>query len=119
MLRVNKLPEVLKSVLHDGIEGCVLMTADGSILSSVSIDGNTISETVLAAIGSTVWSNYSSGNSIISLHISKFENGVFGVVNGGSGYLIAAYGHKVTVGMLRCRLDAIGTYFSRVFDQLK
>ena len=38
MLRVLRFPEILKSVLNDGVEGVVLMTTEGSVLSSVSLE---------------------------------------------------------------------------------
>ena len=39
MLRVNKLPEILRSTLVDGIEGVVLMTKEGSTLGAEFVSG--------------------------------------------------------------------------------
>jgi predicted regulator of Ras-like GTPase activity (Roadblock/LC7/MglB family) len=68
MIRANKLPEVLSRVLHDGIQGVVLMTSEGSIISSAFEDESKDKETLLAAITSTVWSNYNQGEYISVLH---------------------------------------------------
>jgi hypothetical protein len=60
MIRAQKLPEILDGVLHDGVRGVVLMTVDGSVISSKFLDTETfLTETSLAAITSSTWSNYS------------------------------------------------------------
>ena len=120
MLRVSNLPEVLKGALQDGIEGCVIMTAEGSPLGS-EFKSSDLSDTVLAAISSTLWSNYASvspGDGL-SLQIIKLEKGTLGIGRVGSDYLVAAYGRDVNPGMLRLKLDALSAYFSAVFEQLK
>lgn len=61
MLRANKLPEILEASLLDGIHSAVLMTLDGSIICSKLLDDSPLNETTLAAIGSSVWLNYSPG----------------------------------------------------------
>ncbi len=72
MLRVQRFPEILKSVLTDGIEGVLLMTTDGSVLSSVSINGNAFTETVVAAVSSCIFSNYYQGILLFSYTKLKF-----------------------------------------------
>ena len=62
MIRAQKLPEILGQVLHDGILGAVLMTTEGSVISSLFHEETTIDETVLAAVASSIWLNYSQGN---------------------------------------------------------
>ena len=63
MLRVQRFPEILKSVLSDGVEGAVLMTIEGSILCAVSADESTkSSENVVAAVSACVFGNYQQGN---------------------------------------------------------
>ena len=59
MLAAKKLPEILRGVLTDGVEGAVVMTYDGSILASefITLTGS-VNETSLAAITSSIWSNY-------------------------------------------------------------
>lgn len=62
MIRAQKLPEILHGVLHDGVRGVVLMTSDGSVISSKFLETETIlTETSFAAITSSTWSNYSQG----------------------------------------------------------
>ena len=61
MLRVQRFPEILKSVLSDGVEGAVLMTVEGSILCAVSLDENNSAETVVAAVSSCIFGNYEQG----------------------------------------------------------
>ena len=61
MLRVLKFPEILKSVLNDGVEGVVLMTGEGNILSAVSIEGAQPAETVVAAVSACIFTNYTLG----------------------------------------------------------
>lgn len=60
MLRTKQLPKILESVLQDGIYGAVLMTSEGSVICSRFL-GDDLMETVLAAISSTIWSNYNQG----------------------------------------------------------
>ena len=136
MLRVNKLPEILREALTDGIEGVVLMTNEGSTLGSEFKDSS-LTETVLAAISSSMWNNYSreppsssasasSASSATSpeldgpsLQIVKMENGTLGICRAGDGYLISAFGRDVTLGMLKFKLQALSGYFAKVFEQLK
>lgn len=61
MLRVDRLPEVLRAILSDGVEGAALMTLDGSVLSAVVSEKSDVNETNLAAISSSVWSNMKQG----------------------------------------------------------
>lgn len=72
MLRVDRLPEVLRSVLGDGVRGAVLMTSDGAALSSCLVPPGTatananagsgeVSETNLCAISSSIWNNMKQG----------------------------------------------------------
>ena len=61
MLRVDRLPEVLRAILSDGVEGAALMTLDGSVLSAVVSKQSGVNETNLAAISSSVWSNMKQG----------------------------------------------------------
>ena len=62
MIRAQKLPEILDGVLHDGVRGVVLMTSDGSVISSKFLDTEAdLTETTLAAITSSTWSNYCQG----------------------------------------------------------
>lgn len=60
MLRAQRFPDILKSVLSDGVEGVVIMSAEGSILSSVSIDddASASAETAVAAVCSCIYANY-------------------------------------------------------------
>jgi hypothetical protein len=67
MIRAQKLPEILGSVLHDGILGAVLMTTEGSVISSLFTEQSSLSETVLAAVASSIWLNYSQGKDILKM----------------------------------------------------
>lgn len=121
MLAAKKLPEVLSSILTDGLEGCCLMTADGSLLCSVSSSAEgaqVVNETSLAAISSSIWGNYLQGCPDISFNLLKMENGCLGIITAGKGYLIAAYGRDVTPGLLRGKLESLSSYFERVFDAI-
>lgn len=62
MIRAQKLPEILESVLHDGILGGVLMTTEGSVISSLFTEQSALDETMLAAVASSIWLNYVQGN---------------------------------------------------------
>jgi predicted regulator of Ras-like GTPase activity (Roadblock/LC7/MglB family) len=133
MLRASKLPEVLGAGLQDGIYGAVLMTSDGSVICSKFLNDSNLSETALAAISSSVWANYSTGEmtvpflyyillgaSDVNMVIEKLSEGLLGVATTNRGYVIALCGNReATVGMIRSRLLAMANYFSRVFDQLK
>ena len=63
MLAARRLPEVLKSVLNDGVDGCCLMTEEGSILAAAFTEKSSMIDTSLAAISSSVWNNISKGTS--------------------------------------------------------
>jgi len=120
MLAARRLPEVLQTALHTGVEGVCLMTSDGSILSAVFTEDAQINDTALAAVSSSIWNNYSSGLSDISFQLLKLENGRLGITNAGRGYILAAYGGKdVSSGLLRGRLESLSAYFNRVFEKLK
>jgi hypothetical protein len=116
MLRIQRLPAILDSILHDGVNGAVLMNVDGSILCSKFLPGSTVTETMLAAITSNMWASVTSANPDATFHLIKLEEGIVGVTWAGNGYLVSAYG--TNVGMLRGRLLSLSTYFSRVFEQL-
>jgi hypothetical protein len=118
MLATGKLIKVLRSVLGDGVEGACLMTTEGSLLCSVSLPGGKVDETALAAISSSIWNNYAQGSQYLSFHLLKLEAGCMGIVPTGKGYLLSAYGSDVTAGLLRGKLDALASYFTRVFDEL-
>ena len=61
MLAAKRLPEVLKSVLNDGIDGCCLMTEEGSLLAAAFTDKSHLIDTSLAAIASSIWNNIRQG----------------------------------------------------------
>jgi len=122
MLSARKIPEVLGSVLTDGLEGACLMSSEGSLLCAVNASqGGTqvVSDTSLAAISSSVWSNYQQGSPDLSFALLRLENGFLGVVTAGKGYLISAYGRDVTPGLLRGKLESLSSHFERVFDTLE
>jgi len=120
MLRVQRFPAILKTVLSDGIEGVVLMTVDGSIVSSASLNDSGEADTVVPAVASCIIANYTQGNVYdMSALLLKLENGLFGVMKAGKGFIVVAYGKTVTAGLLKGRLDALSKYFSRVFDQVR
>jgi hypothetical protein len=49
----------------------------------------------------------------------KFEKGCLGITSAGQGYVLAAYGgDKISLGLLRGRLESLSVYFTRVFEQL-
>lgn len=149
MLAARRLPEVLKSVLNDGVDGCCLMTEEGSILAAAFTEKSTMIDTSLAAISSSIWNNISQGYSLytdfqkslphcvsnrhspylraikligcsdVSLHILQLENGCLGITSAGKGYILAMYGKNLPLGLLRGRLDTLSAYFTRMFEQLK
>ena len=64
MLRVQVIPEVLRKQLSDGISAACLITTEGSLLSAVVENDSatpSITETTLAAVASSIWTNYSQG----------------------------------------------------------
>ena len=54
---------MLKSVLNDGVDGCCLMTEEGSILAAAFTEKSSMIDTSLAAISSSIWNNISKGAS--------------------------------------------------------
>jgi hypothetical protein len=118
MLAASKLKAVMESMLTDGIDGVCLMTIEGSLLCSVSVHETNVTETGLAAISSTIWSNYEQASADVSFHLMKLEKGMLGIVPTGKTYLLAAYGEQVNTGLLKGKLEALSTYFTRSFDQV-
>jgi hypothetical protein len=116
MLRVERIPEVLESTLVDGVSGVVLMTVQGSILSSKFLESSDMTAVTLAAITSNIWSNMTTRNPDVSFHLSKMEKGCVGITLAGTGNLVVAYG--TNIGMLRGRLEALSTSFTRAFEQM-
>ena len=64
MIRAQKLPEILGSVLHDGILGAVLMTTEGSVICSLFKEEAVVNETSWAAVSSSMWVNYSQNSGL-------------------------------------------------------
>ena len=89
MLAAKRLPEVLRGVLTDGVDGAVIMTIEGSVLASefISTLGN-INETSLAAISSSIWNNYLQANPEMLHHIIKFDRGTLAIAPIGKGVII-------------------------------
>ena len=119
MLAAKRLPEVLKSVLNDDIDGCVLMTEEGSVLAEAFTEKSHLIDTSLAAISSSIWGNIRTGSPDVSLHMIQLERGCLGITTAGKGYILAIYGETLALGLLRGRLDTLSAYFTRMFDQLK
>ncbi len=42
-----------------------------------------------------------------------------GIAPAGKGYLVAAYGNNIAIGLLKSRLLLLGQYFANVFEQIK
>jgi hypothetical protein len=118
MLATGKLNSVMRTILTDGVEGACLMTTEGSPLCSVSLPEGKVSATGLAAISSSIWSNYAQGNQYVTFHLVELEAGCLGIVPTGKRYLLVAYGSNVTNGLLRGKMDTLASYFTRVFDEL-
>lgn len=121
MLAADRLPKIIESNLADGIEGIVLITDSGNLLSSAVMKSSVVNETVLAAVSSAVWANCCQGNSTppLQMHICKLENGYLAISPAGKDYLVAAFGTTVECGLLRSRVEKLSQYFSEVFEQLK
>jgi hypothetical protein len=118
MLQAKRIPQLLQGGLGDGICALVLMTSEGSILSSQSTNTD-VSDILLGAVSSLFWTNTSKNHSDIQLHIMRLEKATIGVASAGRGYLIAAYGDDtVSTGFLKARLDAMRAHLNRVFEQL-
>jgi hypothetical protein len=54
----------------------------------------------------------------VFLHIVKLENGYLGICSAGDGYLLAAFGKDLLVGLLKSRLLSLSKYFAKVFEQI-
>lgn len=119
MLASKKLPDVLSSILSDNIEGCIIMTLEGSVIASKFVDQPSLTPTNFAAAVSSIWSSYSHTDTEISLQIIKLDKVIIGIVPSGKNYIVAAFGSKVTQGLLKGRIEALGQYFDRVFEQLR
>lgn len=119
MLSAERLPQILESNLSDGIEGLVLMTDMGNLLSSAIIRTSSVNETILTAVSSSIWGTQGASTSNIQMHISKMDNGYLAICPVGKGYVIAAFGTNVECGLLKSRLENLSEYFVKIFEQLK
>jgi hypothetical protein len=136
MLSAKKLPLVLESQLNEGVEGITLLSTEGSILCSSFTLNSRVDEISLAAISTSVWSQYSQGKMLFhkffcflisftlgindpSLVMVRFEDDYyFGISIIQKSYLVAGYG-RITPGLLRNKLQYLNQYFSKVFEQMK
>ena len=122
MLRVEKLPEVLRGALEDGVEGVVLMTREGSPLGAEFKGTDEMKGTLLAAVSSCMFSNYTLGEDSATtgpnLQIVQMENGILGICKVGTKYLVSAYGKDVQIGMMKLKLQGLSGYFAKVFEQV-
>lgn len=119
MLQARKIPQLLEGGLGDGITTVVLMTTDGSILSSVSVNPEATIDILVGALTSSFWSNVSKEQSELQLYIMKLEKGFLGVACVGKAYLVAAHADDtVSMGYLKARIEALKSHLNRVFDQL-
>lgn len=71
MLAASRIPEILKTIIDDGADGVVLMTQEGSLLSSNFSKKSEMTEVVLAAVSSSAWSNLNQGTSAV-VFVSRF-----------------------------------------------
>ena len=122
MLRVEKLPEVLRGALEDGVEGVVLMTREGSPLGAEFKGTDEMKGTLLAAVSSCMFSNYTLGETSAAagpnLQIVQMEHGILGICKVGAKYLVSAYGKDVQIGMMKLKLQGLSGYFTKVFEQV-
>jgi hypothetical protein len=69
MLASKRFPEILRSILSDGVDGAILMTIEGSVLASdINLGPESspiLSETVFAAISSSIWHSYNQGERFV------------------------------------------------------
>ena len=125
MLRVDKLPEILRGALEDGVEGVVLMTKEGSPLGAEFKGTDEMKGTLLAAISSCMFNNYTLGETSAepatagpNLQIVQMENGILGICKVGTKYLVSAYGKNVQIGMMKLKLQGLSGYFTKIFEQV-
>lgn len=64
MLAASRIPEILQTIINDGADGVVLMTQDGSLLSSAFSKKAGMTEIVLAAVSSSTWNNLNQSKSL-------------------------------------------------------
>eukprot|EP01031_Cornospumella_fuschlensis_P037896 gene37896-46034_t len=118
MIAARVLPEILEKSLGDGLDGICLMTSEGNIFSSAFLPDARFDETSLAAISSTVWSNYSQGMNEVVFHLSKLDEGWLGVYAVGKHHIIAGAG-RAAPGLLKLRLQTLSQYYNKLFEQIK
>ena len=121
MLQARKIPLLLQGGLGDGISTLVLMTTEGSVLSSVTNSKSKASpDILLGALASSFWLNILKEQSEVEFHSIKLEKAIIGVASiTGKGYLIAAYGDEnVGTGFLKARILSLKSNLSRIFEQL-
>jgi hypothetical protein len=58
MLAAKRLPIILETTLGTGLEGIVLITVEGAVLSSAFEPGVHHDDIALAAISSSIWNTY-------------------------------------------------------------
>ncbi|EGZ19197.1 hypothetical protein PHYSODRAFT_489532 [Phytophthora sojae] len=121
MLRAKVLPEVLGQIVGDGVTACMLVTLEGALVGSVG-DGEAVDHKVVGAIASHTWGEY--------LHAGKEANptgdlrtmlrGRLAMTVAGKNFLLCAYsGADAPAGLLKAKVEALGTYLTASLDQIE
>mmetsp|Transcript_13530 Transcript_13530/g.38448 ORF Transcript_13530/g.38448 Transcript_13530/m.38448 type:complete len:121 (+) Transcript_13530:118-480(+) len=107
MLKLKIIPQVLEQANTGGVEGTILVNAEGSLLSSA---GKNAAETKsVAAIASNVWNSYQNtaegaGNlEFLSLVCERASI----VVTSCGNFLLVLYGNGASFGMMKTKATAL------------
>ncbi|CAI5740057.1 unnamed protein product [Peronospora destructor] len=125
MLRAKALPEVLGQMVGDGITACMLMTLEGALVSSVG-DGDTVDHKVVGAIASHTWGEYlhagkeANPTGDLRSMLVELERGRLAMTMAGKNFLLCAYSSTdAPAGLLKAKVETLGTYLSASLDQIE
>ncbi|CAI5719801.1 hypothetical protein KXD40_006591 [Peronospora effusa] len=125
MLRAKALPEVLGQIVGDGITACMLMTLEGALVSSVG-DGDALDHNVVGAIASHTWGEYlhagkeANPTGDLRSMLVELERGRLAMTMTGKNFLLCAYSSTDTpAGLLKAKVETLGTYLSASLDQIE
>uniref|UniRef100_A0AAV1TUH6 Roadblock/LAMTOR2 domain-containing protein n=1 Tax=Peronospora matthiolae TaxID=2874970 RepID=A0AAV1TUH6_9STRA len=126
MLRAKVLPEVLGQIVDNEITACILMTIDGALVGSAG-EKDAVDHKVVGAIASHTWGEYvhagrEEANPAGELRtiLMELEHGRLAMTLAGKTFLLCAYsGTDAPAGLLKAKVESLGTFLSASLDQIE
>ncbi|CAI5735857.1 unnamed protein product [Hyaloperonospora brassicae] len=125
MLRAKVLPEVLGQIVDDEVTACILMTLEGALVGSVG-EKEAVDHKVVGAIASHTWGEYvhagreANPAGELRTMLMELEHGRLAMTVAGKAFLLCAYsGTDAPAGLLKAKVETLGTFLSASLDQIE